>query len=68
MMVVVEPVVHDIRINPEGKGATVDEKLVVLRPVGDGVKRLAHECWLEGNGCGDQITKLSISSIQTASI
>jgi hypothetical protein len=38
-MVVVEPVVHGIRINPEAKRATVDERLVVY-----GVKRLAHEC------------------------
>lgn len=34
-MVVVEPVVHSIGINPEGERA----KVCVLRPVGDGVKR-----------------------------
>lgn len=30
---------HCICINPEGEGATVDQELDVLRPVGDGVKR-----------------------------
>ncbi len=48
VMVVVEPVVHGICINPEGEGATVDQRLVVLRPVGDGVKRLAHDADLKG--------------------
>ncbi|WP_218972935.1 hypothetical protein, partial [Aeromonas veronii] len=31
-----------------GEGATVDQRLVVLRPVGDGVKRLAHDADLKG--------------------
>lgn len=47
MMVVVEPVVHDFGINPEGERATVNQRLVVLRPVDDGVKRRAHDADLE---------------------
>ncbi len=48
MMVVVEPVVHCIDINPEGEGTTVNQRLVVLRQVGDGVKRRAHDADLKG--------------------
>lgn len=58
-MVVVEPVVHGIRINPEGKRATVDERLVVY-----GVKRLDH--W--NADLNDQIATSSFGSIQAASI
>ncbi len=47
VMVVVEPVVHDFGINPEGERATVDQRLIVLRPVGDGVKRRAHDADLK---------------------
>ncbi len=43
MMVVVEPVIHGASINPEGEGTTVNQRLVILRPVGDGVKRRAHD-------------------------
>lgn len=46
-MVVVEPVVHDFGINPEGERASVNQRLVVLRPVGDGVKRGAHDADLK---------------------
>lgn len=59
-MVVVEPVVHGICINPEGERATVNQILVLLRPVGYGIKRLIHDADLRGDG--DQITILSISS------
>ena len=59
-MVGVEPIVHCICINPEGEGATVDQKLDVLRPVGDGVTRL------DANMKGMvMITTPSVSSIQT---
>ena len=47
-MVVVEPVVHGGGINPEGERATVNQRPVVLRPVGDGVKRCAHDADLKG--------------------
>jgi hypothetical protein len=47
-MVVVEPVVHGVCIHPEGERARVNQRLVVLRPVGDGVKRLAHDADLKG--------------------
>jgi hypothetical protein len=51
---------HCICINPEGEGATVDQELDVLRPVGDGVKRL------DANMKGMvMITTPSVSSIQT---
>ncbi|WP_265460762.1 hypothetical protein, partial [Aeromonas salmonicida] len=42
-----EPVVHDFGINPEGERASVNQRLVVLRPVGDGVKRGAHDADLK---------------------
>jgi hypothetical protein len=38
----------DICINSEGERATVNQILVILRPVGDGVKRLAHDANLKG--------------------
>ncbi len=47
-MVVVEPVVHDLGINPEGERATLNQRFVVLRPVSDGVKRRAHDADLKG--------------------
>ena len=47
-MVGVEPIVHCICINPKGEGATVDQKPDVLRPVGDGVKRLADDANMKG--------------------
>lgn len=47
MMVVVKPVVHGCGINPEGKLTTVNQRLVVLRPVGVGVKRRAHDADLK---------------------
>jgi hypothetical protein len=47
-MVVVEPVVHGVCIHPEGERARVNQRLVVLKPVGDGVKRLAHDADLKG--------------------
>ncbi|MBP4077979.1 hypothetical protein [Aeromonas sp. MrichA-1] len=43
-----EPVVHGGGINPEGERATVNQRPVVLRPVGDGVKRCAHDADLKG--------------------
>jgi len=43
-----EPVVHGIYINPEGGRATVNQIFVVLRPVGDWVKRLAHDADFKG--------------------
>ncbi|MGU5537696.1 hypothetical protein, partial [Aeromonas caviae] len=43
-----KPVVHGFGINPEGEGTTVNQRLVVLRPVGDGVKRRAHDAYLKG--------------------
>ena len=67
VMVVVKPVVHSRDINPEGEGATRNQRPVVLRPVGDGVKRLAQDAELKGDG-GDQITTSSVSSIQAVSI
>ena len=60
VMVVVKPVVHSRDINPEGEGATRNQRPVVLRPVGDGVKRL------DANMKGMvMITTPSVSSIQT---
>lgn len=47
VMVVVKPVVHGIGINPEGEFATVNQRPVVLRPIGDGGKRLAHDADLK---------------------
>lgn len=47
-MVVGEPVVNDLGINPEGERVTVNQRLVVLRPVGDGVNQLAHDADLKG--------------------
>ncbi len=47
-MVLVKPVVDGICINPEGERVTVNQRLVVLMPVGDGVKRLAHDADLKG--------------------
>ena len=46
-MVVVELVVHDFGSNPEGERATVNQRLVALRPVSDGMKRLAHDADLK---------------------
>ena len=37
-MVLMEPAVHGLGINPEGERATADQGLVVLRPIGDGMK------------------------------
>ena len=48
VMVLVEPVIHGVYINPEGERATANQRLVVLMPVGDGVKRLAHDADLKG--------------------
>jgi len=48
MMVVVKLVAHCLGINPEGEGTTVNQRLVVLRPVGDGVKLRAHDADLKG--------------------
>lgn len=51
MMVVVEPVIHSLSINPESEKAVVDQSPVVLRPVGpvgDGVKRFTHDADLRG--------------------
>jgi hypothetical protein len=47
VMVVVKPVVHGIGINPEGEFATVNQRPVVLRPISDGGKRLAHDADLK---------------------
>jgi hypothetical protein len=47
MMVVVEPVVHGVDINPEGKNTTVDQRVVVLNPVSDGLKQRAHDADLK---------------------
>jgi hypothetical protein len=44
VMVVVELVVHGVGINPQGERSTRNQKLVVLRAISDGVKRLANEC------------------------
>jgi len=65
--IMVEPAVHYGGINPEGERATRNQRLVVFRPVGDGVTRLAQECGLKGDG-DDQIQAASVSSIQAASI
>ncbi|MGL5037595.1 MAG: hypothetical protein ACRC6F_07655, partial [Aeromonas sp.] len=54
-------------INPESERATVDQRLVVLRPVGDGMKRFAHDGYLKRDD-SDQITGSSISSMHVASI
>ncbi|MFM5014815.1 hypothetical protein ACEUB2_19525, partial [Aeromonas veronii] len=35
-------------INPESERATVDQRPVVLRPIGDGVKRFTHDADLRG--------------------
>jgi len=35
-------------ISPEGERATRNQRVVVLRPVGDGMKRLAHDADLKG--------------------
>ena len=35
--------IHGACINPEGEAPTVNQTVVVLRPVGDGVKRRAHD-------------------------
>ena len=43
-----KPVVHSLGINPEGEGTTVNQRLVVLRPVVDGVKGRAHDADLKG--------------------
>jgi hypothetical protein len=48
MMVVDKPVAHGLGINPEGEGTTVNQRLVVLRPVGDGEKRRPHDADLKG--------------------
>jgi hypothetical protein len=48
MMVVVEPIVHGVDINPEGKSTTMDQRVVVLNPVSDGVKQRAHDADLKG--------------------
>jgi hypothetical protein len=47
MMVVVKPVVHDLGSNPEGERASVNQRLVVFRPVSDGVNRRAHDADLK---------------------
>jgi len=44
---VVKPVAHGLGINPEGEWTTVNQRLVVLRPVSDGVKRRAHDADLK---------------------
>lgn len=49
-------------ISPEGERATRNQRLVVLRPVGDGVKRLADDANMKGMV---MITTPSVSSIQT---
>ncbi len=48
VMIMVEPVVHGGGIHPEGEKATVNQRPVVLKPVGDGVKRLANDVDLKG--------------------
>jgi hypothetical protein len=35
--------IHGLGINPESERATVDQRPVVLRPIGDGVKRFTHD-------------------------
>ncbi|WP_241519087.1 hypothetical protein [Aeromonas salmonicida] len=47
-MVLVKPVIHGLGINPESERATVDQRPVVLRPIGDGVKRFTHDADLRG--------------------
>ncbi|TNI77564.1 hypothetical protein CF133_17915 [Aeromonas salmonicida] len=44
----VKPVIHGLGINPESERATVDQRPVVLRPIGDGVKRFTHDADLRG--------------------
>ncbi|KTA92113.1 hypothetical protein VO71_15695, partial [Aeromonas salmonicida subsp. smithia] len=48
VMVLVKPVIHGLGINPESERATVDQRPVVLRPIGDGVKRFTHDADLRG--------------------
>ena len=47
-MVLVEPVIHGLDINPESERATVNQRAVVLRSVGDGMKRVTHDADLRG--------------------
>lgn len=48
VVVLVKEVIHRVCINPEGVRTTANQRLVVLRPVGNGVKRLAHDADLKG--------------------
>jgi hypothetical protein len=47
MMVLVKPVIHGACINPEGERTTANQRPVVFRPVGDGVKQPAHDANLK---------------------
>lgn len=51
-----EPSCSCICTNPEGERTTRNQRLVVLRLVGDRLKHLAHECCFEGDG-GDRACK-----------
>ena len=42
VMVLLKAVIHGVYITPEGQRARANQRLVVLRPVGNGVKRFAH--------------------------
>ncbi len=37
VMVLMKPTVYGIGIDPKGEGAALDQRFVVLRPIGDGV-------------------------------
>ncbi|HHQ4530639.1 TPA: hypothetical protein ACSP1Y_004467, partial [Aeromonas hydrophila] len=43
VLVMVEPFIHCLGINQEDEWATVAQRLVILRPVGDGMKSQAHD-------------------------
>lgn len=62
MAFMMEPVVHCTGIHPEGEGASVNEALVVLRLVDDGVKRLTHKADTKRD-LGDQIPHRVRSSV-----
>lgn len=43
VMVLMKPVFHRFGIDPEGKRTTLNQRLVVLRPIGNSVTRFAHD-------------------------
>jgi len=47
MKVVAKPIAHGFGINPEGELATINQRFVVFRSVGDGVRRRTHNADLK---------------------